>query len=74
MTTLSEPKAGYKTTEFWTNIGVSLVAFIGVINPDLGTDEVKSGWEAAVKAVGMAVMAISNLGYSISRGLAKKGK
>lgn len=61
--TLTKP--GYKTTEFWLTVGSSLLSFLyasGIIGEGTQTD----------KIVGFAVLALSTLGYNISRSIVKK--
>jgi hypothetical protein len=58
-------KPGYKTTEFWIAAAASILGIViasGVITPD-------SAWD---RLVGMATMALSSMGYSVSRGVAKR--
>ena len=57
-------KPGFKTSEFWLASAASLLGMLyasGAIS-DGGT---------ASKIVGFAALALSTLGYSVSRGLAK---
>ena len=67
-TTKSEVKPGWKTTEFWLTVIVaagSLLWGADVLDPEqTGT---------ANKIFGFVVAALSSLGYTVSRGLAKKG-
>lgn len=59
-------KPGYKTTEFWMSVGATFVGLAmasGVI-PETGF------WP---KIVGLVVAAFTAMGYTVSRGLAKKG-
>ncbi len=59
-------KPGYKTSEFWLTLGATLVSFLiasGAI-PETGV------WG---KVVALVTAAFTALGYTISRGLAKKG-
>ncbi|MBC8395336.1 MAG: hypothetical protein H8E05_01450 [Bacteroidetes bacterium] len=61
-------KPGWKTTEFWITICVTLASLLwgaDVLNPE--------GAGTANKIFGFAVAALSGLGYTVSRGLAKKG-
>jgi len=63
------PKAGIRTTEFWITVIVasaSLAWGAGLINPD--------GSTGADKVFGFIVSALSALGYTVSRGLAKATK
>ncbi len=58
-------KPGYKTTEFWLTVASQIVGVLlvsGVVAED-------SPWS---KVIGMAAMALSGMGYSVSRGAAKK--
>ncbi len=57
-------KPGYKTTEFWLSVAASIVGLVAAsglfpAEGDIG------------KIVGMAVVALSSLGYSSSRAQAK---
>ena len=65
----NEVKPGWKTTEFWvTNIVIlcSLLWGADILDPDAtGT---------ANKVFGFVVTALSGLGYTVSRGLAKGSK
>lgn len=62
-----EVKPGWKTTEFWVTITVTLCSLLwgaNVLDPEAaGT---------ANKIFGFVVAALSGLGYTVSRGLAKK--
>ncbi len=62
-------KPGYLTTEFWITIVVTLCSLLwgaNVLDPEAaGT---------ANKIFGFVVAALSGLGYTVSRGLAKGGK
>ncbi len=62
----STVKPGYKTTEFWMTAGATFVGLAiasGVI-PETGV------WP---KVVGLVVAAFTAMGYTVSRGMAKKG-
>jgi hypothetical protein len=57
-------KPGYKTSEFWLSVAASLVGFLyasGII----------SNGSAYDKVLAVAAMALTALGYSVSRGIAK---
>jgi len=59
-------KPGYKTTEFWLTAAASIIGLLfasGIIPTDSAID----------KMLGMAVVALGTLGYSVSRGIAKSG-
>ncbi|MBM4164015.1 MAG: hypothetical protein FJ222_06195 [Lentisphaerae bacterium] len=59
-------KPGYKTSEFWLTLGATLVGLLigsGAI-PETGV------WP---KVVALVTAAFTALGYTVSRGLAKKG-
>ena len=61
-------KAGYLTTEFWITVVVALGSLLwgsGLLDPE--------GAGTANKVFGLVVSSLSALGYTISRGLAKKG-
>ena len=60
-----EPKKGIKTTEFWFSAAAAIVGLLyasGVIAPDSGGD----------KMLGLVGSVLASMGYTISRGLAKK--
>ena len=60
-----EVKPGYRTTEFWLSAVAMLIGIAyasGVIGADTQAD----------KIVGFIAAALSSLGYSVSRGMAKK--
>jgi len=59
-------KPGYKTTEFWLTAAASIIGLLfasGIIPTDSAID----------KMLGMVVVALGTLGYSVSRGIAKSG-
>jgi hypothetical protein len=59
-----EMKKGYRTTEFWlatAACGLSLLFASGMISDG-------SHWD---KVLGLVGVALSSMGYSVSRGLAK---
>jgi hypothetical protein len=62
----NEVKPGWKTTEFWVTLVVTLCSLLwgaNVLDPEAaGT---------ANKIFGFVVAALSGLGYTVSRGLAK---
>jgi hypothetical protein len=60
-----ETKPGYKTTEFWLS---TVVAIIGIA---YASGLISDGSQAD-KIVGFIATALSTLGYSVSRGIAKK--
>ena len=67
MTTKNTIKPGFKTSEFWVTVIVaaaSLAWGAGIIDP--------AGSSGADKTFGFIVSALSALGYTVSRGLAKK--
>ena len=60
-----EPKKGIRTTEFWFSAVAAIVGLLyasGVIAPDSGGD----------KILGLVATILSAMGYTISRGIAKK--
>jgi hypothetical protein len=65
-TTPVATKPGYKTTEFWLTAGATFVglAIASGIVPETGV------WP---KIVGLVVAAFTSMGYTVSRGIAKKG-
>jgi hypothetical protein len=61
-------KPGYKTTEFYLACAATLISILyasGLLSPD--------GASAASKATALIAAALTQLGYSISRGMAKSG-
>ena len=58
-TIITESRAGYKTTEFWVSVAVSLFA---VVDPASLPDWAQTG-----------LIAVAAGAYAISRGLAKQG-
>ena len=68
MATKNDIKAGWRTTEFWITVVVALGSLIwgaGLLDPE--------GAGTANKVFGLVVSGLSAVGYTISRGLAKKG-
>ena len=62
-----ETKPGYKSTEFWITLAVTLCSLAwgaGVVDPE--------GSSNADKVFGFICSAAAALGYTISRGIAKK--
>lgn len=60
-----EPKKGIKTTEFWFSTVAAVVGLLyasGLIAPDSGGD----------KMLGLVATVLAAMGYTVSRGLAKK--
>lgn len=62
-------KPGVRTTEFW----VAAITQLAGLFTLFGGVDVTSQAQGAVQAVGGAIIAVSALGYTISRGLTKKG-
>jgi len=58
-------KPGYKTTEFWLS---ALAAVVGIV---VASGAVPEGGIAA-QIVGAVISGLAAMGYSVSRGLAKK--
>ena len=65
-TTNEEPKSGFKTTEFWFS---TVAALLGILFAS-GTIAEGSSMD---KIMGMATTVLAGLGYTVSRGMAKKG-
>ncbi len=64
----NEVKPGWKTTEFWITVVVALGSLLwgaGLLDP--------AGSGTANSVFGLVVSGLSAVGYTISRGLAKKG-
>lgn len=57
-------RAGYRTTEFWLS---SIAAVVGLVMASGIQDS-----SPVMKVAGLATLVLSALGYSVSRGLAKK--
>ena len=57
-------KPGYKTTEFWMNLVVTILGAL-LMGGVLGQGQV-------AQIAGSIITALSNAGYGISRGIAKK--
>jgi hypothetical protein len=55
-------KSGYKTTEFWLTIAAYLLSGIAVVYSDSNVGTILSS----------LVAGLATLGYSVSRGIAKK--
>ena len=60
-----EVKPGWKTTEFWLTVAAAAVGFL------YASGAIGDGTQAD-KVLGIVSGALSALGYSVSRGLAKK--
>ena len=63
----NEVKPGYKSTEFWITVCVTLASLAwgaGIVDPE--------GVSGADKVFGFVCSAAAALGYTISRGMAKK--
>lgn len=58
-------KPGYKTTEFWLTLAAAMVGLF-IASGAVGSDHI------AMKIAGFAAAALASLGYSVSRGIAKK--
>jgi len=66
-------KTGYRTTEFWVTIviqAIGILATTGVFTPDAADTLTK----AITELGGLVAMVASAFGYSIARGMAKKGQ
>ena len=63
----NDPKPGYKSTEFWITSVVAILSILwgaGVVDPE--------GASGADKVFGFICSAAAAMGYTISRGMAKK--
>ena len=63
-----EVTPGWKSTEFWVTVVVALSSLLwgaGVLNPE--------GAGTANQVFGLLVSGLSAVGYTVSRGLVKKG-
>ena len=58
-------KPGYKTTEFWL---ATVTAIVGI----LFASDVFPAEPSGEKVLGLAASVLASLGYSVSRGMAKK--
>jgi len=68
MAVKNEVKPGWKTTEFWLSVFVVLGSLLwgaDVLDPE--------GVGTANKVFGLIVSGLAAVGYTVSRGLAKKG-
>jgi hypothetical protein len=68
MAVKNEVKPGWKTTEFWITVVVALGSLLwgaGVLDP--------SGGGTANSVFGLVVSGLAAVGYTVSRGLVKKG-
>jgi hypothetical protein len=66
-----EPKAGYKTTEFWIAIltkVAGMAAVLGVFSPE----QADAITQAVTQLGGLIAMVGASFGYSLSRGNSKK--
>ena len=64
----NDVKPGWKTTEFWLTVVVALASLLwgaDVLDPEAGG--------SANKVFGLVVSGLAAVGYTVSRGLAKKG-
>lgn len=61
----AKSKPGYKTTEFWLTVVATAVGFA------LTSGLIGEGSQVE-KLLGMAAQVLSTMGYSVSRGIAKK--
>ena len=59
-------KPGWKTTEFWLSL---IAAVVGVLAANGNLDPSSS----LAKIVGIAAVVLAAMGYTVSRGIAKKG-
>jgi hypothetical protein len=62
---MNEPKKGIKTTEFWFSAVSAITGLLyasGIIAPESGGD----------KILGLIATVLASMGYTVSRGLAKK--
>ena len=68
MAVKNEVKPGWKTTEFWITVVVALGSLLwgaGILDP--------AGSGAANSVFGLVVSGLAAVGYTVSRGLVKKG-
>ena len=63
-------KPGIRTSEFWANMGVQVVGALAAFN-FLTPDQAEATARLVVPVGGLIAMAISQVGYSLSRGRAK---
>lgn len=65
---MNDTKPGWKTTEFWLSAGAAIFSLLwgaGIIDPD--------GAGTANRVAGILAAALAAVGYTVSRGMAKKG-
>jgi hypothetical protein len=60
-----EPKAGYRTTEFWLSAAASVVGL-------LFAADIFPSDSAGEKFLGLAAMVLASLGYTVSRTMVKR--
>lgn len=60
-------KTGYKTTEFWLSLAAMVVGAL-MASGVMGEDDM------AMKVVSLVASMLGALGYTVSRGIAKKGE
>ena len=68
MAVKNEVKPGWKTSEFWITVAVALGSLLwgaDVLDPEAGG--------TANKVFGLVVSGLAAVGYTVSRGIAKKG-
>jgi len=61
----TQPKAGFKTTEFWFS---TVAAVLGIL---FASGAVAEG-SSIDKMMGLVTTVLAGLGYTVSRGMAKK--
>lgn len=64
-------KPGWRTTEFWTTLGVYVLGTIALFHPNVNTAEANSHWGAIVQAAGVIAAAAKGLAYSLGRAKVK---
>lgn len=64
-------KPGYRTTEFWLTVFANIVGGFLLIYCEAA--DVVGDMGEACKMAGVASIVLSNMGYSISRAIVKKG-
>jgi hypothetical protein len=63
----TQTKPGWKTTEFWLTLLATTIGMLwasGIASPD--------GADAVSRVVGIIAATLSQLGYAVSRGMAKR--
>jgi len=66
-------RPGYRTTEFWVTVAIQIIGILATTDV-LTPEKADSVTRAVTQIGGVVAMVASAFGYSISRGMAKKGQ